>query len=155
MLPGHFELEVHVDLTGGNEGVDPGLLRMLYSLPSLVYVSLIASGEAAYDGHVIALPTADLLRNQSDSLQVCLGGSGKSGLNDVDAKPGELAGYGELLLGGHGGSRGLLAVAESGVENAHIVRIGDPVRDVFRAARPRRRLAADGGGGERLKGGPP
>lgn len=140
-----------MDLTGSNEGVDPGLLGMLYSLPGLVYVSLIAPGEAAYDGHVIALPTADLLGNQSNSLEVCLGGSGKSGLNDVDAEPGELAGYGELLLGGHGGPGGLLAVAESGVENANIVGIGDSVRDVFRPARRRRRLAADGGGGEGLK----
>ena len=37
----------------------------------------------------------------------------------------------KLLFGGQCGSGGLLAVTESGVEDANVVGVGDPVGDIF------------------------
>lgn len=73
----------------------------------------------------------DLAGDRPDRFKVIAGGGGEAGLDDVDAKAGELAGDVELLLGGHGGAGGLLAVAEGGVKDADIGGIGDPVGDVF------------------------
>nr|GMD16555.1 hypothetical protein L484_024706 [Ipomoea batatas] len=132
LLPGHVELELHVYLTGGDECMHTRLLGILHRLPSPINIPLIAPGKATYDRNVFALPIPNLLRNQSDGLEIGLRGSREPRLNDIHTELRQLPRHVELLFGGHCGAGGLLAVPESSVENSHIVRIRDPVRDVIR-----------------------
>lgn len=76
-------------------------------------------------------PVPDLERDGPDGLEVVGGGGGEAGLDDVDAEAGELARDCELLRGGHGGARGLLAIAKGGVEYSDVAGVGDVVGNVF------------------------
>lgn len=142
-----------MDPTGGDEGMYPRPLGVADGFPSGPDVLLVAPGEAANDGHVAIVGVegvTDLEGDDLDGLEVVLGGGGEAGLDDVDAELGELAGDVELLLGGHGGAGGLLAVAEGGVEDADVPGVGDAAGDVGRAAGGRRGSgggASDGGAG--------
>jgi len=138
-----------VNGAGGDEGMNPGPLGVLNGLPGSSNVVLVAAREAADDGNVTVVVhgISDLCRDHLDGLEVVLGGGGEAGLDDVDAEFGELARHVELLLGRHGGSRRLLAVAESGVENADIRRVRNVVGDV-RWPRPGRRFRQGAGNGE-------
>lgn len=133
-----------MNLTGGNENMHPRTLGLLHSLPRGVNVPGIAPRETAYDGDVPFLVDAvsDLSGDRLHGLEVRLAGCRKPGLDDVDAELGELARDVQLLLAGHGGAGGLLAVSEGGVEDADVVGVGDAVGDVIRTA------AYGGGGGE-------
>lgn len=127
--------------TGGNEGMDPGPLGVLHGIPRRPNILLIAPGEAADDGDVPVLidGVTDFLGDGFDGLEVVLGGGGEAGFNNVDAELGELPSNVDLLLGRQGGTRGLLAVAESGVEDADVVGVRDAIGDVIWAV-PGRRL---------------
>lgn len=126
-----------MNITRRDKRMNPRPLRELHRLPRRINVRLVASGEAADDRHVPILRDGvpDLAGDGPDGLEVVEGGGGESGLDDVDAEAGELAGDVELLLGGHGGAGRLLAVAEGGVEDADVGGVGNPVRDVLRPAR--------------------
>lgn len=129
-----------MDLAGGNEGVDARPPRVPHGLPGSINVSLIASREATDDRHVAVLPDGrvpDLDGDGAHGVEVVGGGCREPGLDDVDAEAGELARDDELLGAGHGGPRGLLPVAEGGVEDADVVRVVDAVGDVLRAPRLR------------------
>jgi len=125
-----------VNGTGGNEGMNPGPLGVLHCIPRRPNIILIAPGEAADDGDVPFLidGVTDVLGDGFDGLEVVLGGGWEAGLDNVNAELGELPGDVDLLLGGQGGARGLLAVAESGVEDADVVGVRDAVGDVIWAA---------------------
>ena len=129
---------------GGDEGVNPGPLGVLDGLPGCSNVLLVAAGEATDDGDVsvVVNGVADLLGDHFDGLEVILGGGREAGLDDVDAELGKLPRHIQLLLGGHGGARGLLAVAESRVENADIGRVRNEGGDVRRAPPGRRRMGS-------------
>lgn len=90
---------------------------------------------------MIRIGISDLKGDQFHGVEVGVGGGRETGLNYVDAEASKLAGYVELLFGGHGGAGGLLAVAEGGVEYADVLRVWDLVGDVVRAGNG----AADGG----------
>lgn len=147
---------LHVDLAGSNEGVDARLPRVAHGLPGGVNVPLVASREAADDGHMAILPDGRVPHLDGDgshSIKVVRRGSWEARLDDVDAEAGELARDDELLRAGHGGPRGLLPVAESGVEDANVVGVVDSVRDVLRRRQARVDGAEDGGaGGPRVRG---
>jgi hypothetical protein len=53
--------------------------------------------------------------------KVAVGAGGKTGLDHVDLQALQLAGDPQLLVLGHGGAGGLLAVAQGGVENDEFV----------------------------------
>ena len=133
---------------GGDERVDPGPLGVLHGLPGSTDVLFVAPGEAADDGDVAVVVdgVADVLGDHLDGLEVVVGGGGEAGLDDVDAELSELARNVELLLGGHGGAGGLLAVAEGGVEDPYIRGVRDVVRDVRRQPPPRKRGFGAGNG---------
>lgn len=138
-----------MDAAGGNESVNPRPLGMLNRLPRGSNVLLVAPREATDDGNVAGVidGVPDLGGDHLDGLEVVLGGGGEAGLDDVDAELRELARDVEFLLGGHGSSRGLLAVAEGGVKDAHVRRVGDVVGDVrgttpFRLGARNRELVA-------------
>lgn len=86
------------------------------------------------DVSVVSGGVADLLSDHFDGQEVVVRCRGEAWLNDVDAEAGELARDAELLLRGHGGARGLLSVAESGVEDADVGGVGNVVGVVLRAA---------------------
>lgn len=146
-----------MDLAGGDEGVDARLPRVSHGLPGGVDVPLVAAREAADDGDVAVVPDGgvpDLDGDGAHGVEVVGRGGRESRLDDVDAEARELARDDELLGAGHGGPRGLLPVAERGVEDAHVVGVVDAVRDVLRPPRRRRQAGADGGaGGPRVRGG--
>jgi len=131
-----------VNGAGGDEGMNPGPLGVLNGLPGGSNVLLVAAGEAADDGDVAVVfhGVADRLGDHFHGLKVVLGGGGEAGLDDVNAQLGELPRHVQLLLRGHGGARGLLAVAESRVENADIGRVRNEVGDVRRTPPRRRRM---------------
>lgn len=135
---------------GGDERVNSRPLGVLHSLPCGSNVVLVAAGEAADDGNVAVVTdgVSDFLRDHFNGFEVVLGRRREPSLDDVDAELGELARHVELLLGRHGGAGRLLAVAESGVENADIGRVRNAVGDV-RWTTPRRlRLGARNGESE-------
>ena len=113
--------------------MDPGPLGVFHGIPRRPNIVLIAPGEAADDGNVPVLidGVTDFLGDGSDGLEVVLGGGGEASFDNVDAELGELPGNVDLLLGRQGGARGLLAVAESGVEDANVVGVRDAIWDVI------------------------
>ena len=61
------------------------------------------------------------LRNGRDGREVALRGHGEACLDDVHAQIFKGMSHGELFLGGHAAARGLLAVAQGGVEKDYMV----------------------------------
>jgi hypothetical protein len=127
-----------MDLAGGDESVDPGTPSVPDGLPCGVDVLPVAPRQAADDGHVGGPSAgggrvADLDGDGAHGVEVVGGGGREPRLDDVDAEAGQLARDDELLGARHGGARGLLPVAERGVEDAHVVGVVDAVRHVFRA----------------------
>ncbi len=125
LLPVHLELVLHVDVGGGQEGVDAGMGGALDRLPGLVDVAPTGARQPGNDRDVrlrLALGrVAHLDRDAAHGLQVVRGGGGEAGLDDVHAQAGERAGHFQLFGRGHGRAGRLLAVAQGGVENANVV----------------------------------
>lgn len=118
------------------------LLRILHRLPRPLNILLITPSQATNHRDMIGFHISDLIGDQSDGFKVGIGRRRKSGLYNVDAEARELPRDIELLLGGHGGSGGLLTVAKSGIKDADILGVRNVIGDVLRAAEG----AADGGG---------
>ena len=117
-----------MDLAGSNEGMDARLPCVAHGLPGGVNVPLVAPREAADDGHMAILADGcvpHLDGDGSHGIKVVRRGRREARLDDVDAEAGELARDDELLRAGHGGPRGLLPVAERGVEDANVVGVVD------------------------------
>src|SRR5262249_38050228 len=89
----------------------PGTLRVLDRVPGRVDVGLVGAGEAA-DGRPLDVPGDRL-----DRLEVTGRGDREARLDHVDAQAGELLRDLDLLLGVQRDARGLLAVAQRGVED--------------------------------------
>src|SRR5262249_43853409 len=64
-------------------------------------------------------------------------GGGEPRLDDVDVEPLELAGNGNLLFDVHGASRRLLAIAQGGVEDPHVIGSGGFNIEVGHRSSPR------------------
>mmetsp|Transcript_42823 Transcript_42823/g.79313 ORF Transcript_42823/g.79313 Transcript_42823/m.79313 type:complete len:652 (+) Transcript_42823:184-2139(+) len=166
-IRGLVQLRLHVNRTGGYEGMYPRPNGSLDGVPRGLDVPFVRSTQSANDGHVPVVErfvphhVGDLL----DGVEVVGTRDGKAGLDDVDSELGEIPGDFQLFRRGEGGSRGLFAVAESRVEDADVVRVGDFAGDVVRTGfsdvqggvlaaflRPEGRgdaERADGGGGGR------
>eukprot|EP00967_Tisochrysis_lutea_P082991 scaffold115110_cov21-Tisochrysis_lutea.AAC.1 len=132
LLLGHAQLVLHVDLTGGNEGVHPGQLGLLDCLPSAIQVCQLGARQAANDWHVAVgmhLVAHDAC-NVAHGIKIVGAGHWEAGLNDVYAQLGELACDVQLFLAGEGGSGGLLSVTQGGVENAQIVGVVNAARNL-------------------------
>src|SRR5204863_1192645 len=81
----------------------------------------------------------EALGDLGDGVEIALGSNREAGLDDVHTHGVEEVGNLLLLLEGHGGAGALLAVAQRGVEDEHLVGVGGPVR--LLRSRSRRRLA--------------
>ncbi len=106
LLPAHLQLVLHVDVRGGDEGVDPGPLRVLQGLPGPVDVLLPGAAQA---GNRDPLP--NILGDDLDGLEVIRGGDGEPRLDDINAQSGQLAGQLQLLPCIHAVPGRLLSVA--------------------------------------------
>ena len=115
LLLGDVELVSQVGGRDAQARVDAGALGGLQGLGRAVDVLVHGAGEAA-DGAGIAGQAANLL----DGAEVARGGDGEAGLDDVDAHADELLGDDELLLSVHGGTGGLLSVAQGGVKDVDL-----------------------------------
>ncbi len=89
----HAQLVLHVDFTGGEEGVDARPHRALDRLPGFVDVVLVGPGQAGDDGRragialaVDAWRAANGQRDSSDRIQVAGRRGREAGLHDVDAE---------------------------------------------------------------------
>ena len=110
-LAAHPQFVVHVDVGGGDEGVDAGMGGVSDGLPGPVD---IAPGGAGQAGHLHPLHFGGDLR---DGLEVTLGSRRESGLDDIDAELFQLHGQPQFFAGVHAGAGGLLPVPQGRVEN--------------------------------------
>ena len=132
LLLAHAQLVLHVDLTGGNEGVHPGQLGFLDSFPGTVQVRQLGAGQAADDRHVAVRVhlVAHLPRDVAHGVKIVGASHWEAGLDDVHAQLGELAGNVQLLLAGQRGARGLLAIPQRSVKDAQVVGVINPARNL-------------------------
>lgn len=117
-----------------NESVNPRSLCMFNCIPSPLNILLITSGETTNDRDITVFVdgVSDFSGNHFNGFEVVYRGGGKSSLDNVYTEFGKLASNVEFFLGSHGGSGGLFAVTESGVEDANIGGVRDVVGDVRR-----------------------
>jgi hypothetical protein len=107
----HAQLIFQMDVGGGNEGVDPGMGRMLDGRPGPVDVAARGAGQA---GHLDAFQFGSNLRN---GLEVTLGCGRETGFDDVDAEFFELHGQAQLFTGIHAGPGRLFTVPQGGIKD--------------------------------------
>ena len=98
--------------------MDPPALGRLDRLAAAVDV-LLAGAREPRDHRVLAA-----LGDLADRQEIAFRGNRETGLDDIDAHLVEQLGDLELLLMGHGGAGGLLAVAQCGVEDDDAVLVG-------------------------------
>jgi hypothetical protein len=115
---GDLQLSFEMQVGRGEEGVDAGLLGGFDGTGSGFDVLTLAAGKG---GDARAVNFAGDL---ADGVGVALAGDGETGFNDVDAECRQLMGHAQLLFVVHGAARGLLAVAEGGIEEDYLVRRG-------------------------------
>ena len=134
LVGGLLQLILHVDLAGGDKGVDARPLGHLDGIPRHGNVFFVGSRETADYRHVAILVhlATDRVGNLLHGIEIVRRRDGKAGLNDVDAELGQVAGNFELLRRGEGGSRTLFAVPEGRVEYSHVIGIGNVSWQVFR-----------------------
>ena len=124
-----------MNIARGNKGVNSRSSRPLDGIPRPRNILLIGPTQPRNDGdvpvleHLVPHHIGDLF----DGVEVVRTGDGEAGLDDVHAEFGKVARYFEFFLGGECGARGLLSIAEGGVEYADVVGVGDAVGDVLGA----------------------
>ena len=104
-----------MEVGAGEEDVDAVLCGWLDGAGGGFDVFALAAGEGGDAGAV------HFFGDGLDGVEVAVGGDGKAGLDDVDAKAGELVGKAEFFGVMHGAAGGLLSVAEGGVEEDDLV----------------------------------
>ncbi|OPZ84158.1 MAG: hypothetical protein BWY76_01971 [bacterium ADurb.Bin429] len=112
------QLILHVDVGGGDEGVNALALRGRHRFGHRHDVLLVRAAEPG-DSRPL-----HFLGNAVDRLEIALGRDGKTRFNDIYAQARELAGDFQLLLDIHAGTGRLLAVAQRGVEYDNLLRHG-------------------------------
>jgi hypothetical protein len=132
LVAAHAQLVLHVDVAGGQKGVDAGTHRALHRFPRLVDVVLVGARQAGDDrrrGNCAIFAAArlppDRVGDAAHGFQVAGAGGGEARLHDVHAQPRQLVGDLQLLLDVEGGAGALLAVAQGGVEDLHDLAVGD------------------------------
>ncbi len=118
----------------GNKRVDPWPFGQLDRLPCPGYILFIGTAQPGNyrDISILVHFVPDNIGNLFHGIKIIGAGDGKPGLDDIDAELGEIAGYFEFFGTGQCGPRGLLSVAQGGVEDAYVVGIGNVAGDVFR-----------------------
>jgi hypothetical protein len=105
------ELEFAMELGSAEENVNPPLFsRRLDGLAGGFDVLGHTTGQSA-DGWAF-----DFAGDFLDRGEVAVARHGETGLDDIDAEPGELTGHFEFFAWGHGGAGALFAIAERRIE---------------------------------------
>ena len=115
LLAAHLELVLEVQIARGEEDVDARAVGKLKGACGHLDVFFFGAGQGG-DARL-----ADGLGDGGDGREVALGGHGEAGLDDVHAQIFKSVGHGELFLRGHAAAGGLLAVAQSGVEEGNVI----------------------------------
>ncbi len=115
LLLRHVQLELPVDGAGGEEHVQSPARGGGEGAGREFDVLARAARETGNDG------TLHLSRDRLDRLPVAAGCRWKPGLDDIDAQLAERTGDAQLFRLRHAAARGLLAVAQGGVEDQHSV----------------------------------
>ena len=104
LLPRHPQLVLHVDVAGGEEHMDTGVVGLLHSVPRSVDVALGGLHALVIHGR----------------------GDGKARLNDVHAQLFQLLGHLDLFRQIHAASGGLLTVPQGRVKNFDSLHLSVP-----------------------------
>jgi len=115
LLRAHAQLLLHVQGTGGDEGVDAPGVRTFQGLCGTGDVAVVGTGQRADDG------VLDGVGDALDGFEITIGRCGKTGFDHVHLEALELARDAQLFLAGHGSAGRLLAIAQGGVENDELV----------------------------------
>jgi hypothetical protein len=115
LLARHAQLLLHVQLAGGDEGVDARAGRPLQRLGGAADVAVVGARQRAHRA------VLDGLRDGAHRLEIAIAAGGEAGLDDVDLQPLELPRDAQLLVARHRGAGALLAVAQRGVEDDELV----------------------------------
>ena len=111
----HAQLLFHVQRAGGNERVDARTVGTLERFRGPRDVPVIGTRQRA-DGRIL-----DRIGNDLHCIEIAVGAGSKPGFDHVHLQTLELARNAQLLVLGHRGAGGLLAVAQGGVENDEFV----------------------------------
>jgi hypothetical protein len=111
----HAQLLLHVDRTGGDEGMDAPRPGRTDRLAGGTDVAFVGTRQRAHGGML------DGFGDGLDGVGVTRTGGGKSGLDDVDAELFQLPRNAQFLVLGHRCARALLAIAQGGVKNIQTV----------------------------------
>ncbi len=122
LLARHAQLLLHVQITGGDEGVDARRRSPLQGLGGTRDVAVVGARQRAHGG------LADVAGDGLDRLEVAVARCGKAGFDDIDAQALQLARDAQLFVLGHRRARRLLAVAQGGVEDDQLVAHGQAFR---------------------------
>ena len=110
------ELVLEVDVGGGDEGVDAPVSGRGNGIGAGFDVAGGGPGQAADGGPVRG---SDAGGDALHGVEIAAAGEGEAGLDDVDTQACQLLSDRELLLQVEAGTRGLLPVAQGGVEDQH------------------------------------
>mmetsp|Transcript_26483 Transcript_26483/g.57558 ORF Transcript_26483/g.57558 Transcript_26483/m.57558 type:complete len:712 (+) Transcript_26483:185-2320(+) len=129
-----LQLVLHVNFAGRDERVDAWALCVLHGRPGRINVLLVGARKSADDRDISVLVNIVpySLRDLAHSCVIVRRCRWETRLNNVNPELLELLCDVQLLLRGQSRTRTLLAIAQSGIKNAHVVRIVDPVRNVLR-----------------------
>ena len=95
LIPGTFELELQVDIGGGDEGVDSRLGGNIQRLPAPADILFHGPGQSGHRHRT------DLPGNLADRLEIAVRGDGKPGFHDIHPERLQLVGQLQLLLQVH------------------------------------------------------
>ena len=110
------QLVLHVQIAGGEEGVNAGIFGHADGFPAAADILFHAAGEAA-DLDIVP----GLLRNGLDGVEISLARGRESGFDNIDAENFELMGDAQLFCVIHGAAGRLLAVTERGIKENNAI----------------------------------
>ena len=111
----HAQFFLHVQGTGSNEGMDTCAVGIFERLGSAGNVAIIGTRQRAHGG------VFNGAGNRLHRLKITIRGCSKAGFDHIHLQALQLAGDTQFFIAGHGCARGLLAIAQGGVENNEFV----------------------------------
>ena len=111
LFAGHFQLKLHVYVTGCEEDVNARVLRAFYGIPCGINISRCAAGETGYLAVLYSLGYC------FNAFEVLRRGDCKAGFYDINTQRVKLPCHLQLFRKVHAAAGGLLAVAQGCVKH--------------------------------------